>query len=51
MLWQWIAQGYPYVTEIATMRDIEYIDLPLAVPQFTQASAARTPDRGGARPS
>jgi hypothetical protein len=31
MLWQWIAQGYPYVTEIATMRDIEYIDLPLAV--------------------
>jgi pimeloyl-ACP methyl ester carboxylesterase len=34
---EWIAQGNPYVAELAAMRDVEYIDLPTGHwPQFTK---------------
>jgi pimeloyl-ACP methyl ester carboxylesterase len=34
---EWIAQGHPYVAELAAMRDVEYIDLPTGHwPQFTK---------------
>jgi pimeloyl-ACP methyl ester carboxylesterase len=37
MLREWIAQGHPYVAELAAMRDVEYIDLPTGHwPQFTK---------------
>ena len=33
----WIAQGHPYVAELAAMRNVEYIDLPTGHwPQFTK---------------
>jgi pimeloyl-ACP methyl ester carboxylesterase len=33
----WIAQGHPYVAELAALRDVEYIDLPTGHwPQFTR---------------
>jgi pimeloyl-ACP methyl ester carboxylesterase len=33
----WIAQGHPYVAELAAVRDVEYIDLPTGHwPQFTR---------------
>jgi pimeloyl-ACP methyl ester carboxylesterase len=37
MLKDWIAQGHPFVAELAAMRDVEYIDLPTGHwPQFTK---------------
>ena len=34
---EWIAQGHPYVAELAAMRDVDYIDLPTGHwPQFTK---------------
>lgn len=34
---EWIAQGHPYVAELAAMRDVQYIDLPTGHwPQFTK---------------
>lgn len=34
---EWVAQGHPYVAELAAMRDVEYIDLPTGHwPQFTR---------------
>jgi len=37
MLREWIAQGHPYVAELAAMRDVKYIDLPTGHwPQFTK---------------
>jgi pimeloyl-ACP methyl ester carboxylesterase len=34
---EWIAQGHPYVAELAAMRDVEYVDLPTGHwPQFTK---------------
>lgn len=34
---EWIAQGSPYVAELAAIRDVEYIDLPTGHwPQFTR---------------
>jgi pimeloyl-ACP methyl ester carboxylesterase len=37
MLREWIAQGEPGVRELATMRDVEYVDLPTGHwPQFTR---------------
>jgi pimeloyl-ACP methyl ester carboxylesterase len=37
LLQEWIAQGHPYVAELAAMRDVEYIDLPTGHwPQFTK---------------
>ena len=34
---EWIAQGHPYVAELALVRDVEYIDLPTGHwPQFTK---------------
>ena len=34
---EWIAQGHPYVAELAAMHDVEYIDLPTGHwPQFTR---------------
>jgi pimeloyl-ACP methyl ester carboxylesterase len=37
LLREWIAQGHPYVAELAAMRDVEYIDLPTGHwPQFTK---------------
>jgi pimeloyl-ACP methyl ester carboxylesterase len=37
MLREWIAQGHPFVAELAAMRDVEYIDLPTGHwPQFTK---------------
>jgi pimeloyl-ACP methyl ester carboxylesterase len=34
---EWIAQGHPYVAELAAMRDVEYIDLPTGHwPQLTK---------------
>jgi pimeloyl-ACP methyl ester carboxylesterase len=34
---EWIAEGHPYVAELAAMRDVEYIDLPTGHwPQFTK---------------
>jgi len=34
---EWIAQGHPYVAELAALRDVEYIDLPTGHwPQFTK---------------
>ena len=34
---QWIAEGNPYVAELAAMRDVEYVDLPTGHwPQFTK---------------
>jgi pimeloyl-ACP methyl ester carboxylesterase len=34
---EWVAQGHPYVAELAAMRDVEYIDLPTGHwPQFTK---------------
>lgn len=36
-LQEWIAQGHPYVAELAAMHDVEYIDLPTGHwPQFTK---------------
>jgi pimeloyl-ACP methyl ester carboxylesterase len=36
-LQEWIAEGHPYVAELAAMRDVEYIDLPTGHwPQFTK---------------
>jgi pimeloyl-ACP methyl ester carboxylesterase len=33
----WIAEGHPYVAELAAMRDVEYVDLPTGHwPQFTK---------------
>ncbi len=33
----WMAQGHPYVRELAKIRDVEYIDLPTGHwPQFTR---------------
>jgi len=37
MLQEWIAQGDPYVAELAKIRDVEYVDLPTGHwPQFTR---------------
>jgi len=37
LLREWIAQGHPYVAELAAMRNVEYIDLPTGHwPQFTK---------------
>ncbi len=37
MLREWIAQGHPYVSELAKMRNVEYVDLPTGHwPQFTR---------------
>jgi pimeloyl-ACP methyl ester carboxylesterase len=37
LLRKWIAEGHPYVAELAAMRDVEYIDLPTGHwPQFTK---------------
>lgn len=37
LLREWIAQGHPYVAELAAMRDVEYVDLPTGHwPQFTK---------------
>ena len=37
MLQQWIAEGDPYVAELAKIRDVEYVDLPTGHwPQFTR---------------
>jgi pimeloyl-ACP methyl ester carboxylesterase len=37
LLREWIAQGHPFVAELAAMRDVEYIDLPTGHwPQFTK---------------
>jgi pimeloyl-ACP methyl ester carboxylesterase len=37
MLRNWIEQGHPFVRELATIRDVEYIDLPTGHwPQFTR---------------
>lgn len=34
---EWIEQGHPYVRELATIRDVDYIDLPTGHwPQFTR---------------
>ena len=34
---QWIAEGNPYVAELAAMHDVEYVDLPTGHwPQFTK---------------
>jgi pimeloyl-ACP methyl ester carboxylesterase len=34
---EWIAQGHPYVAELAAMRDVDYVDLPTGHwPQFTK---------------
>jgi pimeloyl-ACP methyl ester carboxylesterase len=34
---EWIAQGHPYVAELAAMRNVEYVDLPTGHwPQFTK---------------
>ena len=34
---EWIAQGNEYVSELAAMRDVEYVDLPTGHwPQFTK---------------
>jgi pimeloyl-ACP methyl ester carboxylesterase len=34
---EWIAQGHPYVAELAAMHDVEYVDLPTGHwPQFTK---------------
>jgi pimeloyl-ACP methyl ester carboxylesterase len=34
---EWVAQGHPYVAELAAMRDVEYVDLPTGHwPQFTK---------------
>jgi pimeloyl-ACP methyl ester carboxylesterase len=34
---EWIAQGHPYVAELAAMHDVEYVDLPTGHwPQFTR---------------
>ncbi len=53
MLREWMAQGHPYVAELAAMRDVEFIDLPTGHwPQFTKpaqlgqailAAVGRTP--------
>jgi len=35
----WMAQGHPYVAELAALRNVEYIDLPTGHwPQFTRAA-------------
>lgn len=37
MLREWIAQGHPFVQELAKVRDVEYVDLPTGHwPQFTR---------------
>src|SRR5215217_1636004 len=37
MLQEWVAQGDPYVAELAKIRDVEYVDLPTGHwPQFTR---------------
>ncbi len=37
MLRTWIAEGHPRVSEIARIRDVEYVDLPTGHwPQFTR---------------
>ena len=37
LLREWIAQGNPYVAELARIRDVEYVDLPTGHwPQFTR---------------
>jgi pimeloyl-ACP methyl ester carboxylesterase len=37
MLREWMAQGHPYVAELARIRDVDYIDLPTGHwPQFTR---------------
>jgi len=37
LLREWIAQGHPYVAELAAMHDVEYVDLPTGHwPQFTK---------------
>ena len=37
LLREWVAQGHPYVAELAAMREVEYIDLPTGHwPQFTK---------------
>ncbi|HEY0639122.1 MAG TPA: alpha/beta hydrolase [Pseudonocardiaceae bacterium] len=34
---EWVAQGHPYVAELAAIRDVEYVDLPTGHwPQFTR---------------
>jgi len=34
---EWMAEGHPYVAELARMRDVEYVDLPTGHwPQFTR---------------
>lgn len=44
MLREWIAQGHPYVRELAKVRNVDYIDLPTGHwPQFTRpADLARS---------
>ncbi len=37
LLREWIAQGHPYVAELAALHDVEYVDLPTGHwPQFTK---------------
>ena len=37
MLRKWMAEGHPYVAELAKMKDVEYVDLPTGHwPQFTR---------------
>ncbi len=37
VLREWIAEGHPYVAELARIRDVEYVDLPTGHwPQFTK---------------
>lgn len=37
LLREWVAQGHPYVAELAAMRDVQYVDLPTSHwPQFTK---------------
>lgn len=38
MLKEWMAQGHPFVAELAKIRDVDYVDLPTGHwPQFTRA--------------
>ena len=40
MLQEWIANGHPFVAELARIHDVEYVDLPTGHwPQFTRPAA------------
>jgi pimeloyl-ACP methyl ester carboxylesterase len=39
---EWVKQGHPYVAELASMREVEYVDLPTGHwPQFTKPAELR----------